>query len=261
MKHISELKDYLSAMILLGWIAWKQEEKVCAQKIWAAAYDSDFISEIDRVSAMCGLAIYHSELKSERGAGRASELIEEIISILEDMDELSLDVSVRLNSVGIALANVKQFEKAEKIILQAMSINESIEQAGDARRMFEAIHQRAKNGYNLSSLILMKIGRHDEALTELTEEVVPRYETVKAETDLAAAYHRISEIYLVKANQKETYEEKTDDLQKAYDFEYMSSLLWEKHLEDQPGRYTQATDNLKKIRTIVEENEKHKDRE
>jgi tetratricopeptide (TPR) repeat protein len=256
MDHITDCSDYQGAQVLLGWIEWKRKNKDDALNLWGEAYNNECTKELDRLSAMCGMAIYYSE-GDAMNKQIAREIIDAIMVVLEDMEEPSLDLSVRLNSLGIALANISEYVKAEMVLRQAIGINKAIELSDDHRLREEATLQQAKNWYNLCTLVLMKQGKRESdelALTEILCNVVHRYESVGAETDLAAAYHRISELHLKRlpSSVEKLTEKDKKNLQAAYDFEKMSTGIWNKHKGDDPKRLIQAEDNLKGIREIAE---------
>lgn len=254
MNETKELEEYLGHQVLMGWIEWKRREKGIAKRYWADTHDNQFIRIKDKISAFSGFAVYYSSLETLEGDQKALEYVERIRAIIEDMDRNELFVSKNLNNVGIALSNVGKrrqdsaiIKEAEEILRAAASLNEQNEKDNEEVDTARgAMHQRAKNGYNICSLILIPAGRLEEAFEELTKEVVPRYKRVEANTDLAAAFHWISEILLLKPDRSK------EDLQRAYDYELHSKKIWDRHTEDQPGRSAIAQKNLDKIKALIE---------
>ena len=238
MNHLAELSSYLSALVLLAWINWKRNEKAQARYLWAATYENDYIKEIDCVSAMCGLAIYHSELEGESAKERTQSFIDKIKMKMKGIGDLNVATAVQMNSLGIALAKIGNLDEADSILREAARMNEAMETLDDSRAI-EAMLNRAKNGYNRCNYVLIPGGALAAALKELTEEIVPRYVKVGAETDLAAAYHRISDVYV-----------SLEEYATAYIFEEKSAQLWKKHFEDDPKRLPQALKNLQRIKEL-----------
>lgn len=151
----------------------------------------------------------------------------------------TMNQAINLNACGIAMAKIEEMGRAEGILLKVAKINEQLEKSDDLVLAKKAKHQRGKNGYNLASLVFIPQKKSEEAINELINEVIPRYKNVGAETDLAAAYHRISEAF-------ENLKKYNDSLY----WEELSLDLWQKHPDD-PKRAETAEKNILRIKFTV----------
>lgn len=86
---------------------------------------------------------------------------------------------------------------------------------------------------------------------ELEEEVIPRYIAVEAETDLAAAYHRIAEINEKLGDSGSHNTVKSAALNFALQAEEKSLALWQKHPDD-PKRIKTAEENIQRLKDKIE---------
>ena len=150
------------------------------------------------------------------------------------------------------MARIGELNKAEEILRKVAQINEQLIKSDDPEIAREAIHQRGKNGYNLASLVYIPQKRFYEAIKELEEEVIPHYEVVGAETDLAAAYHRVAEVNEKIAEGDSHSTVNITALNLALSAEEKSLTLWRKHSDD-PKRVETAEENLKRIKEKIQE--------
>lgn len=230
----------------LGWNYWKKQDKEKAQDYWLDAIDYSTCSfrtygtPITQASAHAGLGIYYAEKGDKENALRHAKLAQELLPA-----NATINQAMNLNACGISLAKIGELDRAEEILRKAAKINEELEGSEDLPIAKKAKHQRAKNGYNLASLVLIPRGKYVEAIKELYREVIYRYSDVGAETDLAAAYHRLSEAYEKMAETAET-DGKAGQLTMALVYEKISRDLWEKH-QDDPSRLKTAEENIKRF--------------
>ena len=227
--------ELAEATVLEGWNYWKKGEKVTAEYLWQLVLTSTSTTIVPtrttEVSAHAGLAICCAEEGEKEEALEHAQLAQDLLPM-----EATINQVMNLNACGITMAKIGELERAEEILQKVAKINERLEKSDNPEIARKAKHQRAKNGYNLASLILIPQRRWNQALYELLEEVIPRYDKVNAETDLAAAYHRVSEVWMGK-----------DDLDAALLAEKSSEFLWEKHQKDAPGRVETSRENIRKI--------------
>jgi len=217
--------------MLDGWNLQKLKDFEKACEVSESVVSNPFADDQAKSSAYSLLAIYYSKKKeTESRALECARLAQELMP-----ENATIPQNMRLNACGIAFANLGKLAEAEKILRRVMAINKSLENSADAEVARKAKHQLAKNIYNLVSLILIPTGRLDEAYNELSKNVIPRYQEVNAETDLAAAFHQLSVVC-----------KKQGNLVSALRFEKSSLELWIKHPDD-PARITKAEQNIKNI--------------
>lgn len=225
----------------IGWNKWKMQEKDEAARIWTLVLSVEAATHnITKASAHAGLGIFYAEKGNKEKALRHAKLAQELPL------NATVNQAMNLNACLISVAKLGDLKLAEEIWKRVANINEQLEKSDDLAIAKKAKHQRAKNGYNRASLILIPQSRFYEALMELEEEVIPRYIAVEAETDLAAAYHRIAEINekLVDSGSHNTVKSAALDL--AFQAEEKSLALWRKHPDD-PKRIETAEKNIQRI--------------
>lgn len=218
--------------MIAGWNKWKMGDKDSALKYWLAVLKNKKSTVKTQAGAHAGLAIYYSEKADKEKTLRHAKLALELLP-----KNATLSISMNLNACGIARAKIGELDGAEKVLRKVAGMNEELERSKDPEISREGTLQRAKNGYNLSSLIYMKQGRQDEALDELMNEVIPRYLAVGAKTDLAAAYHQVAAIW-----------ENRGNFEKALEFEERSKAIWDEHKKDDPKRLETAQKNIERIK-------------
>ena len=130
-----------------GWISWKKGEKGLAEILWMKVLEngSDIITQ---ASAHAGLGIYYAEMGEKDKALYHSKLAFDLLP-----EEATMNQSMNLNACGIAQAKIGELERAEEILLKVARINEQLERSSNSVIAKKAKHQRAKNGYNLASLV------------------------------------------------------------------------------------------------------------
>jgi tetratricopeptide (TPR) repeat protein len=227
----------------IGWNMWKMQRKEEAAEIWECmiltkAVLAGVASKATRASAHAGLGIYYAEKSDKEKALEHAQLAQDLLP-----EDATLQQNKNLNACGITVAKIGELGQAEEILKRVARINEQLEKSDDPEIAKEAKHQRAKNGYNLASLVYIPRRMYSAAIKELKNRVVSRYMEVGAETDLAAAYHRIAEAY-----------ENLRDYDNALHFEKMSLKLWEKHPDD-PKRVETAKVNIARIEAKMREQE------
>ncbi|MEA2098483.1 MAG: hypothetical protein U9P70_05420 [Patescibacteria group bacterium] len=237
----ASFKEIREAAVLAGFNYWKKGEKEKAFLLWINVTGRVFEgwTRIEVASAHAGLGMYYAERDEKGMALEHARLAQDLLP-----EDATLNHVMHLNSCGITMAKIGELERAEEILKKVAKINEQLEKSDDPVIARKAKHQRAKNGYNLVSLILILQRRWDEAFSELELEVIPRYQNVGAETDEAAAWHRMSEIA-----------ESTGDLYVAYAHEKKSLYLWERHQKNAPGRVKMALENIREIEAKMREQE------
>lgn len=222
-----------------GWNNWKKGEKEEAYLFWSnvAFIRPEEATAVVKASVYAGLGIYYAE------EGEKEEALEHI-QLAHDLlpEDATIQQVMYLNSCGIVLAKIGELERAEEVLKKVAKTNEQLERSDDPTVSQKATLQRAKNGYNKVSLVLIPKERWNQALYELEHEVIPRYQDVGAETDEAAAWHRMSEIA-----------ERTGNPYAAYAHEKKSLHLWERHQEDAPGRIKMAQENIARIEAKTRE--------
>ena len=233
--------------VLISWNWWKMGRKQDAVAVWKRVLlvNTDVYS-VTLSSAHAGLSIYYAEEGNKEEALKNAQLAQKLLSGYATAHQ-----NKTLNSCGIALANIGELEKAEEILQRVSNMNERLMGSIDPKIAREARHQRAKNGYNLTSLVYIPQERFYEAIKELEEEVIPLYEAVKAETDLAAAYHRVAEVNEKIAGDDLHFTVNTAALNLAFSAEEKSLTLWRKHPDD-PKRIKTAEENLKRIEEKIQ---------
>ncbi|MBU3924654.1 hypothetical protein KJ854_01825 [Patescibacteria group bacterium] len=238
-------KEKREIFMHLGWNYWKLGDKAEAIAFWdlALAAESD---EITQASAHAGLGIYYAEKGDKEKALHHAKLAQNL-----PPQNATIHQSMNLNACAISLAKIGELDRAEEVLRKVMQINFQLEQSYSPVIAKKAKHQRAKNGYNLASLILIPQSRFYEALMELDEEVIPRYVAVEAETDLAAAYHRIAEVDEKMADGDSHYTVRQKVLSLALRAEERSSNLWRKHSDD-PKRIETAEKNIQRIKEKIQ---------
>ncbi len=245
-RTLSNGKEVAEIEMHIGWNYWKKNNKELAGFIWEQIRGNPDANYITQASVYAGLGIYYAEKGNKEKALRYAKLAQELLPSNATMNQ-----AINLNACGISLAKIGELSRAEGVLRKVAQINEQLEKSDDLAIAKKAKHQRAKNGYNLASLILIPQDRLYEALMELDEEVIPRYIAVEAETDLAAAYHRIAEINenLVDRDSHNTVKSVALDL--ALSAEQKSLELWQKHPDD-PKRAETAEKNIKRINEKIE---------
>ena len=228
-----------------GWSLWYKGKKDKAASAWGKIIESDS-DDLAQASAHAGLGIYYAETKEkEKSLYHANFALE-----LTPQDA-TISYVMNMNALGISLAINKNYDHAESILKKVAGINELNEKSSDPDISRQSKHQRAKNGYNLASLVYLPQERFNEAIKELKEEVIPRYEkviqlgVVQAGSDLAAAHHRISESYIGISNTA-NIADKPQILAMAKDYEDQSLALW-KNTSDFPDRVKTAENNVKNL--------------
>ena len=238
------------ADVYIGWNLWKMQKKDEAASIWREVIFGTIANDVAKASAHAGLGIYYAEKGNKEVALEHAQFAQDLLP-----EDATANQNKNLNACGIALAKIGELEKAEEILLKVARINEQLMKSDDPEIVREATHQRGKNGYNLASLVYIPQERFYEAIKELEEEVIPRYKAVGAETDLAAAYHRIAEVNEKIAEGDSHSTVNTVALNLALPAEKKSLSLWQKYQEDAPGRVETAMENIKRIENKMGEQE------
>lgn len=227
-----------------AWNYWKKGDIELAVIAWQTALDKGS-DEITQASAHAGLSIYFADKGDREKALYHAKLAQEL------PQNAALNQRINLNTCGISLAKIRELKRAEEILKKVAFLNEQIEKSDDSVLAKKAKHQRAKNGYNLASLVYIPQKRFVEARNELEQEVIGRYTTVEAETDLAAAYHRLAEVYERMADETEESTDKEAKLELALAYEKVSRDFWQKHPDD-PRRIETAVKNIQQIEQKIE---------
>lgn len=230
--------------MLVGWNNWKLGKKDLAASVWTTTIQIAGADNIAQASAHAGLGIYYAEKGNKEKALYHAKLAQDLLP-----ENATINQVMNLNACGISLAKIGKLGHAEEVLLKVARLNEQLEKSDDPVLAKKAKHQRAKNGYNLASLIYIPQKRYEEAIKELNNEVTQRYVKVGAETDLAAAYHRLSEAYEL-VERPDINEEKSK-LEYALRFEEKSSNLWRKHPDD-PKRIETAEKNIQRLKEKIE---------
>ena len=233
------LSERREILMHLGWNFWKMSDKAMALTMWEAALAAG-ADNITRAGAHAGLGIYYAELGKKRESLHHAKLSEELTPQGAEMNHV-----MNLNACAISLAKLSELERAEKLLRKIAKLNESLETSSDPEIAARASHQRGKNGYNLATLIYIPTGRLDKAKHELCDEVIPRYTKAQAANDLAAAYHRLSEIS-EKMSESGNAESPLEQLELALVWEKVSLNFWREGPND-PGRIKTAEDNVKNL--------------
>lgn len=234
-----------------GWSLWRKGKKDKAADAWEEIIESDS-DDLAQASAHAGLGIYYAETKEKEKSLYHANLALELTP-----QDATISYVMNMNALGISLAKNKDYAHAESILKKVAGINELNEKSNDPDISRQSKHQRAKNGYNLASLVYLPQERFDEAIKELKEEVIPRYEeviqlgVVQAGSDLAAAHHRISESYIGISNTA-NIADRPQILTMAKDYEDQSLALW-KSTSDLPDRVKNAENNVKNLKEQITE--------
>ncbi|MFA6097072.1 MAG: hypothetical protein WC788_05585 [Candidatus Paceibacterota bacterium] len=239
------IKDRREILMHLGWNFWKMSDKAMALTMWEAALAAG-ADDITRAGAHAGLGIYFAELGKKRESLHHARLSEELTPESAGMSHI-----MNLNACAISLAKLSELERAEKLLRRIAKLNEILETSSDPELAARASHQRGKNGYNLATLVYIPMGRLIEAKNELYDEVIPRYTRAQAAGDLAAAYHRLSEIN-EKMSGSENSESPLEQLELALAWEKVSLNFWKEGPND-PGRIKTAEENVKKLTEKISE--------
>lgn len=225
-----------SALSLLGWVVWKMGEKDLANEIWTEVLQVPDLLVAEKISALSGKTIYLAEKD-----GFKDEVLRNvaIIRILLNGAAAvnSLLLSVALNSIGIALAKIGEKATAERILREAMVMNNAMAKDGklSAKIHLKARHQEAKNGYNLSTLIFLPSFRFREAVGMLLSRVIPLYKEAGATTDLAAAFNAV-------ARAKKGFSKNNTQ---AARYELASMLYWQ--MSGKVDRVCKSVENMQNI--------------
>ncbi len=247
--YLVDNKTAAEIHMMVGWNYWKRGDKDLAASSWMTAMEivAQEKDNITKASAHAGLGIYYAEKGNKEKALHHAKLAQELLPL-----DATINQVMNLNACGISLAKIGELKLAEEVLRKVAKINEQLEKSDDPATAKKAEHQRAKNGYNLASLILIPQGRFYEASMELDEEVIPRYVAVEAETDLAAAYHRIAEINEKLVDEGGSHNTvKSAALDLALQAEEKSLALWQKHPDD-PKRVKTAKENVARIKEKFE---------
>ncbi len=223
---------------LIGWIDWKIGgiNKSTAVLMWNDVIKNgeEIADQTTLATAHAGLGIYYAENGNKDEALQHAQLAQDLLP------ENAISYQNRnLNSCGITMAKIGELSRAEEILKKVAKINEQLMKSNDQEIAREATHQRGKNGYNLATLVYIPQKMWNEAIEELQNVVILRYIEVGAETDLAAAYHRIAECY-----------ENLSDFENALIFEEKSLEFWKKHSDD-PQRVKTAEKNIRHLKQMM----------
>ncbi len=235
-KFVDNLGKKSELSMNIGWNKWKLRLKDEAAEIALAILGNEKATNIAKSSAHSLLSLYYSEKPGNE------DLSSEHARLAQKLTPKNSEVRHRknLNSCGIAMMNIGKLDRAEQVLRKVAEENESAEQSDDKTIAKNAEHDRGRNGYNLSK-VLVSLGRIEEAGKELIRNVIPRYMEVGAYTDLAAAYHQLSVVY-----------RKQKKLKEALTYEKMSLVLWEEHSDD-PTRAPQAKKNIEDIEAEMQQ--------
>lgn len=245
------IEETMEIMALFAWNYWKKGSKSEAAYYWTMVSNSKKASDVIKASTHAGLGIYCAEKGDKEEALRHIQLAQNLLP-----ENATIQQNKNLNACGITMAKIGELERAEEILKKVAGINEQLMKSDDSEIAREATLQKAKNGYNLVSLVYIPQERFYEAIKELEEEVISRYEAVEAETDLAAAYHRVSEVNekIAEASAISVFV-RLAALNLSLSAEQNSLELWKKHQKDAPGRVETAQDNIKRIENKMREQE------
>jgi len=235
------IEETMEILALFAWNYWKKGDKSNAAYYWTMVSNSKKAPDTIRASAHAGLGIYYAEMDDKKEALRHAQLAQDLLP-----KDATANQNKNLNACGITMAEIGELKRAEEILKKVAQINEQLIKSDDLKTSKEATHQRAKNGYNLASRVYIPQERFYEATMELEEEVIPRYEAVGAETDLAAAYHRVAEVNEKIAEGDSHSTVKIAALKLALSAKEKSLALWQKHPDD-PKRVKTALENIKRI--------------
>jgi len=241
----SNSQETMEILVLYAWIHWKKGEKSNATYYWIMVSNSKEASDVIKSSAHAGLGIYYAEKGDKKEALKHAQFAQDLLP-----KEATANQNKNLNACGITMAKIGELGKSEEILKKVAKINEQLMKSDDPKIAKEGTLQRAKNGYNLVALVYIPQKRFYEAITELEEEVIPRYKVIGAETDLAAAYHRIAEVNEKIAEGARPTGEMIA-LGSALLAEEKSLFFWQKHPDD-PKRIKTARDNVKRIKDKIE---------
>lgn len=244
-------QETMEILVSYAWGYWKKGAKSNAAYYWTMVSNSKKASDVTIASAHAGLGIYYAEEGNREEALKHAQFAQDLLP-----EDATVNQNKNLNACGITLAEIGELKKAEEILQKVSEVNRRLINSIDLEIVREATHQLAKNGYNLVSLVYTPQGRYYEAIKELEEEVIPCYEAVKAETDLAAAYHRVAEVNEKIAEAGAiSVSVKLAALKLALSAEKKSFKLWEKHKKDAPGRAETSLENIKRIENKMGEQE------
>ncbi|MBU3965077.1 hypothetical protein KKG29_03520 [Patescibacteria group bacterium] len=235
-------KEAAEIHMLAAWNHWKRGKKDLAASVWATTTQIAGADNITIASSHAGLGIYYAEKGDKEKALHHAKLAQELLP-----PNVTMNHAMNLNACAISLAKIGELDRAEEVLRKVAQINEQLEKSDDPVVAKKAKHQRAKNGYNLASLVYIPQEKYREAIVELDVEVIPRYKIVNAETDIAAAYHRIAEAYEKMA---ETGNAEKLCLTLALDYENASLTFWQKHPDD-PKRIETAEKNILRIKEKI----------
>ena len=242
-------QETMEVLALYAWNYWKKVAKSNAAYYWTMVSNSKKASDVIKASAHAGLGIYYAEKGDKKEALKHSQLAQDLLP-----ENATANQNRNLNACGIMMAKIGELDGAEGIPRKVAQINEQLMNSDDLEIIKEATHQRGKNGYNLASLVYIP----QELFVKAHEELyvaVSGYEKVNAETDLAAAYHRLAETNVLLADHGKHMWYKMKNLNSALEDEKKSLELWEKHQEDAPGRVKTAQENIKRIENKMGERE------
>ncbi len=220
---------------LNGWNLWKQSKRDEAAEYWQKALDILRAPDFVNSTVFSGLSLYMAYTDSVATVVKNYAMLS--MAMIPD-GEGTPGYTIRANACGIALAQLGDLNEAERVLEKTMRMNEEFESSENAEIAQIGKHQRAKNGYNLSALVLIPQGKYKEAREELFDRVIPRYQAVGATSDLAAALFRVGLTY-----EKEEH--------------YLSALaLYQKCLEKwkeagDPARIEQAEGNVDRVRKLI----------
>ena len=230
-----------------GWSLWRERKKDEAAAAWKETIKTNS-DDLTLSSAHAGLGIYYAERKEEKKSLYHANFALELTP-----QDATISYAMNINALGISLAINKHYAHAESILKKVANINELNEKSSDLDISRQSKHQRAKNGYNLASLVYIPQERFDEAIKELKEEVISRYETVlqsgtvQAGSDLAAAYHRLSESY-DKLADKADISSKQQMVASALEYESKSLDLWKIYAGNDFNRVKTAENNVENLK-------------
>ncbi|MCK5518924.1 MAG: hypothetical protein KAI61_05875 [Alphaproteobacteria bacterium] len=238
-----------------GWDLWRYGQKGSAAIVWEELIKSS-TNDLEKASAHAGLGIYYAEKKEKDKSLYHANLALELTP-----SNATISYAMNMNALGITLAKNKDYAHAESILKKVAGINELNEKSSAQK----STHERAKNGYNLASQVYMpqaqaeldkniKKKKFDEAIKELKEEVIPRYEAIRAypasasriESDLAAAHHRVAESYIGISDTTDNLAARPQILAMAKKYEDQSLALWI-GTASFPKRVKTAEDNIKNL--------------
>lgn len=230
-----------------GWSLWRERKKDLAAAAWKKDIESNS-SDSTKASAHAGLGIYYAEKGKKKKSLYHANLAMEITP-----QDAIISYAMNMNALGISLAKNKDYTQAELILKKVADVNERYERSNNPIISLQRKHQRAKNGYNLAYLVYLPKKKPNLAVIELEKEVIPRYKAVlqagviQAGSDLAAAYHRLSESY-DKLADKADPSKKKQMIENALKYESKSLDLWEIHAGNDFDRIENAKNNIEELR-------------